>query len=87
MQLRIGLPSLLFLFVLYLGFSGNAAAQDPSVIGRWSRVPDLPFFPVHVHVLPTGKVMIWPGDLHGVGGGGSGNDVRLWDPATGTTSF
>ena len=20
------------------------------------------FFPVHAHVLPTGKVMIWPGD-------------------------
>ena len=83
MRLRIGL---LCLFVLCLGFSSNAAAQ-PSVVGRWSRVPDLPFFPVHTHVLPTGKVMIWPGDLSGAGGGGAGNDVRLWDPVTATTSF
>ena len=56
-------------------------------MGRWSRVPDLPFFPVHMHLLPTGKVMIWPGDLSGAGGGGSGNDARLWDPVTATTSF
>ena len=35
------------------------------MIGRWSRVPDLPFFPVHTHVLPTGEVMIWPGDISG----------------------
>ena len=37
-------------------------------------------FPVHAHVLPTGKVMIWPGDE-----GISGNDQqpRSWDPATG----
>ena len=84
MLLRIGL---LCLFVLCLGFSDNASAQNPSVVGRWSRVPDLPFFPVHVHVLPTGKVMVWPGDISGAGGGGSGNDVRVWDPVTATTSF
>ena len=56
------------------------------MIGRWSRVPDLPFFPVHTHVLPTGKVMIWPGDISGEPPGVSGNDPRLWDPATAAVS-
>ena len=56
------------------------------MIGRWSRVPDLPFFPVHTHVLPTGKVMIWPGDIGGQPPGVSGNDPRLWDPATAAVS-
>src|SRR4030095_593538 len=83
MLLKLGL---LCVFVLCLGFSRNASAQNPSVVGRWSRVPDLPFFPVHVHVLPTGKVMIWAGDIGGVGGGAPGNDPRLWDPLTPTTT-
>lgn len=52
------------------------AHAGPETQGTWLRVNDLPFFPVHVHVLPTGKVMFWPGD-----GGVSGNDPRLWDPA------
>ena len=58
-------------------FVDNAAAQN-DVVGRWSRVPDLPFYPVHSHVLPTGKVMIW-GDM-------TSTDPRLWDPATATVS-
>ena len=70
---------MLCLFVLCLGLSRNAAAQN-DVVGRWSRVPDLPFFPVHSHVLPTGKVMIWPALTV------SGNDPRLWDPATATVT-
>jgi hypothetical protein len=31
--------------------------------------------PVHINLLPTGKVMIWPGDE-----GVSGNDPKSWDP-------
>ena len=73
-RLKIGLC----LFVLCLGLSSNAAAQN-DVVGRWSRVPDLPFFPAHTHVLPTGKVMIW-------GAFALGTEVRLWDPATATVS-
>jgi hypothetical protein len=46
-------------------------------VGRWDSLVTLPFFPVHDHLLPSGKVMIWPGD-----GGITGNDPRLWDPAT-----
>jgi galactose oxidase len=55
------------------------AAQPPDVIGEWSLVAPLPYFPVHTHMLPTGKVMIWPGDESG--GGVSGDDPRSWDPA------
>jgi hypothetical protein len=43
--------------------------------GQWTTLTTLPFFPVHSHLLPTGRVMIWPGDAI------SGNDPRLWNPA------
>jgi hypothetical protein len=78
MQFRVGL--LCLLLVLCLGLSHEVAAQN-DVVGRWTQVPDLPFFPVHSHVLPTGKVMIWPGQF-----GISGNDPRIWDPATATVT-
>ena len=68
-------------FFFYVASASHAVAQT-DVVGRWSSVPDLPFFPVHAHLLPTGKVMIWPGDQ-----GISGNDPRVWDPATATTDF
>ena len=60
--------------------AGRRCARRSDQIGQWDKLtPDLPFFPVHAHLLPTGKVMIWPGD-----GGISGNDPRLWDPASDT---
>jgi hypothetical protein len=52
----------------------------PELIGRWSSVPDLPFFPVHVHLLPTGKAMIWGGATI------SGDNAHLWDPHTAATT-
>ena len=73
MRLGIGL---LCLCVLCLGLSREVPAQT-NVVGRWSRVPDLPFAPVHSHLLPTGNVMLWPRP---------GIDLRLWDPATATVS-
>jgi hypothetical protein len=89
MQFRVALLPLLVLCLASLLFpvpSRDLVAQgNPSVVGRWSFAPDLPFFPVHVHVLPTGKVLLWAGDVGGAGGS-SGNTVRLWDPATGTTT-
>ena len=57
--------------------SSVPAGAQPSQVGQWTTLTQLPFFPVHDHLLPTGKVMIWPGDA-----GISGNDPRLWDPAT-----
>ena len=35
--------------------------------------------PVHMVLLPNGKVMFWPGDYI------TGDDARLWDPATKNT--
>jgi hypothetical protein len=68
---------LLAAVALYFAVHKDAIAQNqPSQVERWSLVPDLPAFPVHVHVLPTGKVMLW----------GYGNVTRLWDPAKHTTN-
>ena len=54
-----------------------SAAQPLDVIGQWSLVAPLPYYPVHTHLLPTGKVMIWQG--LGESGRVSGGDA--WDPA------
>ncbi len=54
------------------------ALAQQSTQGQWQTGPNLPFFPVHLHELPTGKLMMWPGD-----DGISGNDPHLFDPATG----
>lgn len=54
-------------------------AQTPDQIGQWQSLTDWGFYPVHNHVLPTGKVMVWSGD-----GDVVGNNPQLWDPATQT---
>jgi hypothetical protein len=72
-DMRLGI-GLLCLLVWCLGWSHEVPAQT-DVGGRWSRVPDLPFAPIHSHVLPTGTVMLWSSP---------GTDPRLWDPATAT---
>ena len=65
----------LAVFIAVMAVPSLVGAQ-PDVTGQWTSLAPLPFFPVHAHLLPTGKVMIWPGD------GVSGNDPRAWDPAT-----
>ena len=86
MRLRLALlpVSCLCLAASFPLLWGNAAAQgNPSIVGRWSLYSNLPFFPVHTHLLPTGKVAVWPGDIQA--GGVSGNDMHTWDPANGAT--
>ncbi|MDQ3565561.1 MAG: DUF1929 domain-containing protein [Pseudomonadota bacterium] len=68
--------------LIALCFGPTPSAAQTNVIGQWSLVAPLPFFPIHTHLLPTGKVMIWPGD-----GGVSGNDPRSWDPADQSVSI
>jgi hypothetical protein len=64
------------LLIAFVLFSSISVKAQSNVLGQWTTVtPPLPFFPVHDHLLPTGKVMIWPGDA-----GISGNDPRLWNP-------
>ena len=69
------------LVLLWLLSVDLPAAQAQATTGSWQLGPDLPFFPVHDHVLPDGKVMLWPGDQ-----GINGDDARSWDPATGTVT-
>lgn len=64
-----------------LTLPGGAKAQevppdDPSLIGDWSSVKEWPVVPITMMMLPTGKVMFFPG------WDGSGDDPRLWNPAT-----
>ena len=72
--------NLIVAVVIGVCFGARQGVAQQSVVGAWSTAnPNpFPFFPVHSHILPTGKVMIWPGD------GVSGNDPRSWDPATQT---
>ena len=58
---------------------GAEATLPPSVGGQWQNGPNLPFFPPHLHLLPDGRVMMWPGD-----GGVSGDDPHVWNPVSGT---
>jgi hypothetical protein len=69
--------ALSFLSGVVLLLSSVSVTAQSNAMGQWTTLTPLPFFPVHDHLLPGGKVMIWPGD-----GGISGNDPRLWDPAT-----
>jgi galactose oxidase len=60
--------------------SGTAQAQTPSAVGQWVLGPAWDIAPVHMMLLPNGKVMFWPGDYV------SGDDPRMWDPVTNTLS-
>jgi hypothetical protein len=70
------IAAVLALMAFGFGTMLDTVRAAPSDTGVWSLVNRLPFFPVHSHLLPTGKMMIWPGD-----GGVSGNDPRSWNPA------
>src|SRR5207237_6565462 len=37
----------------------SALSTDPAVVGQWSTTASWPLVPVHVNVLPTGKVLAW----------------------------
>ena len=56
--------NLIVAVVIGVCFGARQGVAQQSVVGAWSTVnPNpFPFFPVHSHTLPTGKVMIWPGD-------------------------
>lgn len=61
-------------------FSGS---PDPNVYGQWSNVIDAQIVPIHMHLLPTGKIMYWEN-------GGFEvtllDEIRLFDPVMGTIS-
>jgi galactose oxidase len=45
----------------------------PVLVGEWSAVRPAPIVQIHLHLLPTGKVLSW----------GRKDDPQVWDPATG----
>jgi hypothetical protein len=48
--------------------------------GEWGPVQDLPLYPIHGFVMPSGKVML----LQGSGGRNLGLGAAIWDPADGS---
>ena len=72
------LKFLALLLVLLGCWTLSAAAQMPSAVGQWALGPLWDISPVHIMVLPSGKVMFFPGSTI------SGNDPRMWDPTTNT---
>src|SRR5947208_2660427 len=65
----------LLLFLVRTPHSAVAQSTDPSVVGQWTAPQDWSFEAVHMHLLPTGKVLFWPGF-------NLGDNARIWDPAT-----
>lgn len=51
-----------------------ANAQQAGATGRWENLPNVPLIPIHNHLLPNGKVMMW---------GRNGSVGYFWDPISG----
>lgn len=68
--------------VAVLGLVDDETAR---VEGHWSPALCWPVVPIHLHLLPTGKVLFW-GRVEGLEHGGGGSEpfdlIRIWDPST-----
>ena len=53
----------------------QAASTDPATAGQWSSRLSWPIVPIHVSLLPNGKVLAWDSYTNG-------NGVQVFDPAT-----
>ncbi|GAB2581586.1 hypothetical protein GCM10027034_11210 [Ramlibacter solisilvae] len=51
----------------------SPGAANAQTTGQWTRLQDFPVIPIHSHLLPNGKVMMW---------GRPGNQPYLWDPSS-----
>ena len=91
-RLRLLLPVFCLAFLLSLGWqpsvmkvatAASPAQGNPAKTGQWSAPIWLDFIPIHVHVLPNGKVLMWgrqivPGEVDANGFSQS----YIFDPAT-----
>src|SRR5258708_11897093 len=68
---------LVLLFVIC--FCAHLSGQDPATMGQWAPVFSTTYEPIHVVVLPNGKILLWSIQ-------GESLYPQLWDPATGTTT-
>ena len=65
----------------------NVTALPPEATsGKWGPLVSWPIVPLHIHLLPTGKVLGWGKYEDGGVMGTHGTIPRLWDPATGRVS-
>lgn len=71
---------LLALFMIWSAVPATAQAQTPAQVGQWSMGPLWDIVPINMMVLPSGKVMFYPGNTI------SADDPRVWDPETNTTT-
>jgi hypothetical protein len=72
-------PLFFFVFALLalgVGFSARPVWAQSSSVGQWSPVVNLPYRPVHAHLLPTGKVFFYSYYFES-------EYPQIWDPATG----
>jgi hypothetical protein len=66
----------------------TAMQSDPSAVGQWSAPATWPIVPVHISLLPNGKVLFWTRDKTMDGRNTVGNaKAYIWDPALGTMTF
>jgi Domain of unknown function (DUF1929)/Calx-beta domain len=52
------------------------------LVGHWSDPVCLPIVAIHATLLPSGEIMMWPGEEQHIGGNGGDHPVR-WDPMHG----
>jgi hypothetical protein len=57
---------------LALAVAVGAQSPGPEVVGRWDAGPTVSFVPRHMHVLPTGEVLL-----------NQDGDLTIWNPTTG----
>jgi len=65
------------------------ALPGEATTGKWGPLVDWPIVPLHIHLLPSGKVLGWGKYEDGMPTGATGTMAtvpRLWDPATGVFS-
>ena len=62
------------------------ALPPEATSGKWGPLVPWPIVPLHIHLLPTGKVLGWGKYEDGGVAGTHGSIPRLWDPATGQFS-
>jgi hypothetical protein len=60
--------------------AAGSAQADPAVVGQWTRLADLSIVPIHTHLLPDGKVLMWGGTVAAYNQN-DGNTQLIWDPA------
>ncbi len=56
--------------------------EQARALGHWSDPVCLPIVAIHATLLPSGEVMMWPGEEQHIGGNGGDHPVR-WDPMGG----